>query len=457
MELPVVKSDPTDKTEGNVNSASQTEKSKSEQDDKKNIKKVKKYKFDPTKEPFPSVFTDIEKRTQLFEHLPLIKIKKIKKNPKLLDVSTGPYDAQFPNDAVEPWICGRSISTYPHLPGKPQRDGDPICDSFRIELLEDNVVIAVVCDGCNWGRRPMEASNKAKDALCEYLRQHLNEISDIRDGGHFLLNALSFCHYKICEEKEDVWEAGTTTLLGGMLLRLKEESNVSKWAWISVSIGDCKCFHYQTSKDIVTDITTGNRQNVHDARDCGGRLGPYVGDGEPDLRNAFVYYNICDENDLILLFSDGVHDNLDPQTLGIPPKDVSEKYSSHSDWKDFKSDSDVEKIKTEYMKKFLSRDLICGGDEDKKLRMKVFSFNATDADALSPTNITTRIMKHCLAVTASGREWMEQNPKDKLPLDYVAYPGKMDHATCVAIKVGKFEPTLQKALANSKARKTSRA
>jgi len=109
------------------------------------------------------------------------------------------------------------------------------------------------------------------------------------------------------------------------------------------------------------------------------------------------------------------------------------------------------------MKKFLSRDLICGGDEDKKLRLKVFSFNATDADALSPTNITTRIMKHCLAVTASGREWMEQNPKDKLPLDYVAYPGKMDHASCVAIKVGKFEPTLQKALANSKARRTSRA
>jgi hypothetical protein len=69
------------------------------------------------------------------------------------------------------------------------------------------------------------------------------------------------------------------------------------------------------------------------------------------------------------------------------------------------------------------------------IHFQVFSFSATDTDALSPLNVTSRIMKHCLGVTASGREWMEQNPKDKLPLDYVAYPGKMDHATCVVIKV----------------------
>lgn len=44
---------------------------------------------------------------------------------------------------------------------------------------------------------------------------------------------------------------------------------------------------------------------------------------------------------------------------------------------------------------------------------------------------------------------MEQNPKDKLPLDYKAYPGKMDHATCVVIKVGKFQTALEKALASN--------
>ena len=27
------------------------------------------------------------------------------------------------------------------------------------QMLEEDIVIALVCDGCNWGRRPMEASN----------------------------------------------------------------------------------------------------------------------------------------------------------------------------------------------------------------------------------------------------------------------------------------------------------
>src|SRR5690242_6982419 len=68
-------------------------------EEKKNQKKMKKYKLDPAKEEFPSVFKDNDKRNQLFEHLPLTKIKKLKKVLKVLDVSTGTYDIQFPNDA----------------------------------------------------------------------------------------------------------------------------------------------------------------------------------------------------------------------------------------------------------------------------------------------------------------------------------------------------------------------
>lgn len=214
---------------------------------------------------------------------------------------------------------------------------------------------------------------------------------------------------------------------------------------------------------MITEITAGNRQvlssfdfrnlwqNVYDARDPGGRLGPYVGDGEPDLRNLFLYFRQCEvcvdygyrihffqENDVILIISDGVHDNLDPQTLGKFPADAGPEYAKYKDWKDFPSESELERAKTEYMMRFLVNDLICGGEEDRKMRMKVFSFSNTDEDVASPTNITNRlrsttlllilslrIMKHCLGVTAAGRQWMEQNPKDKLPLDYVNYPGTL--------------------------------
>jgi len=82
----------------------------------------------------------------------------------------------------------------------------------------------------------------------------------------------------------------------------------------------------------------------------------------------------------------------------------------------------------------------------KKMRMKVFSFPGTDEDhTLSPERITNKIMHHCIQVTGRGREWMEQNPKEKLPNDYVQYPGKMDHATVVTIKIGNFERDLLRA------------
>jgi len=202
----------------------------------------------------------------------------------------------------------------------------------------------------------------------------------------------------------------------------------------------------------VEDITTGNRRNVHDARDPGGRLGPYVGEGNPDLRNVGVYWTFCEEDDLILVVSDGVHDNLDPQILGVTPKEVdNEMYANIVDWKSFSNDSEVEKIKTAHMQKLLSDDLILGGEEDRKMRTKIFAQG--EEDLLSPESITSRILKHCLNVTGKGRQWMEQNPKEKLPMDYASFPGKMDHATVVVLKVGNYEEDLLKALEKKSSKK----
>jgi len=352
-------------------------------------------------------------------------------------------------------VCGRSISTYPHIPGKPVRDGDPICDSYCVQLLEDSAVIAVVADGCNWGRRPMEASNTAKSSFVEYLRGHVGEIQEVRDAGYYMLQALSFCHYKICEGKGDVWEAGTTTLLGTLILKTKETKDKKPtWVCICVSIGDCKAFHYSAAKQTIVDITRGNRRNV-DARDSGGRLGPYVGEGEPDLRNLMLYFQECEEEDLILIVSDGVHDNLDPETMGRAPFEVGPEYANIKDWTSFPADLDSQKARADFMMKYLNEELIQGGDQERKLRAKVFAFpsNPDEESVLSPNSVTNRIMKHCLTVTGRGREWMEQNPKEKLPPDYVTYPGKMDHATCVTIKVAEYEVALQPKQQNAKTSK----
>jgi len=185
-------------------------------------------------------------------------------------------------------------------------------------------------------------------------------------------------------------------------------------------------------------------------------LGPYVGNGEPDLRNVTVYYTFCEENDLILVLSDGVHDNLDPHVLGKLPKDASQQYAHIPTWDAFASDKETQEAKDIFMKNFLVNQLILGGEGDEKMRSKVFSQPVPD-EPLSPTSITGRIMKHCLNVTGRGREWMEQNPREKLPNDYVVYPGKMDHATAVVLRVTKFEKEFEKYDQKIKQRRNSKA
>ncbi len=130
------------------------------------------------------MFASEEDKDKVVGQLPMLKIKKMKKNPKAYNTICGPYDVQHAHEIFSPYLCGRSISTYlqvpstlllgyPHIPGRPKRDGDPVCDSYCVQLLEDNVIIAVVADGCNWGKRPMEASNRAKSAFVEYLKLHV--------------------------------------------------------------------------------------------------------------------------------------------------------------------------------------------------------------------------------------------------------------------------------------------
>ena len=97
------------------------------------------------------------------------------------------------------------------------------------------------------------------------------------------------------------------------------------------SVGDCKAFLYSPTKKTAIDITLGNRAHL-DATDPGGRLGPFVGrSGDPDLRNLHLYFTLCSEGDVIIVMSDGVHDNLDAYSLGKSPSTVG---ISTPDWKD---------------------------------------------------------------------------------------------------------------------------
>lgn len=168
------------------------------------------------------------------------------------------------------------------------------------------------------------------------------------------------------------------------------------------------------------DLTSKNREEVEDAKDPGGRIGPYLGeDGEPDLRNLAFGWCEAAPGDILIAVSDGVHDNLDPATLGLVPSQFGfEGLDSHDDWKDLPRDV-AHVARTDHMCNTLAR-IIEGLSRS------------------NPALIAKAVVRHCQEVTEKSRDWMEQNPEAILAAQsYSEFPGKMDHCSCVCVRIGK--------------------
>lgn len=355
-----------------------------------------------------------------YQTLPTLKVLQLREKVQLSDLQ-GPDDHTSWTESMETFssfIAAKAVSTYPHIPGRLHREGDPICDSFFLRVYSNRVVCALA-DGCSWGNRPLEAARVACKAFMDYMTARMDDIVDVQECGHCLLRAFDKASREIIVGKDDIWDAGTTTLIGGVLLELED----NKWGFLCVSVGDCKAFRYSIKNKEVIDVTQGNRRNLTNPSDPGGRLGPYLENGSPDLRNLKIYFVECVPNDLLILVSDGVHDNLDPQHLGKEPKDFN--IGSES-WEEAEKEFPVEseRAKNNFRKEIV-RELISSVDKNDGVP--------------SPKLLAEKVLDHCKTVTEMGRVWMQENPTKRLPPDYIRYPGKMDHSSCVVLRVGPFQ------------------
>jgi hypothetical protein len=141
-----------------------------------------------------------------------------------------PWTAE--TDVEKPFCCGKTVSTYPMVAGGKFREGDPIADRFLIKAYK-NCALLAIADGCSWGLRSLNAATSAILAFNTYLSKRLRDIKDLHDAGHYMLRAFSEGHNKIVEGKPDIWDAGTTTLIGCMLLELPED-----WAALVVNVSN---------------------------------------------------------------------------------------------------------------------------------------------------------------------------------------------------------------------------
>jgi Protein phosphatase 2C len=312
----------------------------------------------------------------------------------------------------------------PTAQGSHKRQGDPVADRFAFQLYE-NRALFTLADGCNWGYRPKEAARRACSRTLDFLRENMNNIRDVQEACHFLLESFSEAQKHIMAASDD---AGTTTLLAGMIVEEAHFGSLGEscYGFVCASVGDCKAYLIERASGEVIPLTGANRGGDFNPADCGGRLGPCGPGGAPDLRNLSTFTSPCQEGDLILLLSDGVHDNLDPSQLGLEPADLD---CSFAQWG---SDQEAAaQVKSLFRSRLIEHWVLAGLDE------------------VSPRTVVDRALHHAKSITARSREIMEKHPSLKQPRDYRVFPGKMDHTTAMCFRVGPGQPKLEEELSRA--------
>jgi len=237
-----------------------------------------------------------------------------------------------------------------------------------------------------------------------------------------ILDAIAEAHNTIINEYEEPSDAGQCTLLGGFLAQIVKSKNGDgreRWAFVFGSVGDCKGFLYRHRTGEVIDLTVDIMEARSDCRDSGGRLGPATTWCKPDLRNFKLSYVECEKGDILVMGSDGLHDNLDPQSIGKTVQELG--YPQGEDW-DSIDPEEVAQLKNDY----------------RCWLLKQLAFRCLPGEVPDPKHVAMRLVRHCLGTTRRSRDFMETYEDKKLPENYQEYPGKMDHTSIVCVRVHKL-------------------
>ena len=339
---------------------------------------------------------------------------------------------------------GISISLYEHKASSTQHYGDPIADVFAIVARPNSSIIAVA-DGCGWGIKPRLAARCAVHGCVDHLNAKLFDPSNeaqitTQDIFRAMFRSLHAAQKCIIDRG-----GTTTTLCLAVVVELMEARGINKWGLCVVSVGDSLCYVWRNDSHEVFEVTMpmeeGKERNV---RDAGGCLGADLGD-HPDLTNLHCCFAPVADEDVIFLCSDGVSDNFDPVTL-----------------REAVSDSNLESPQNLLDSKQLSSQdsgsVVPSMNPSQRHNVAMMSIARLlnekwmEKQTLSASNVKEVVTTHVIETTEEKRTFLEQvgilndstvltqaekrDQERRIGHAIKRMPGKLDHATIAAFKVG---------------------
>lgn len=272
--------------------------------------------------------------------------------------------------------------------------GDLICDAIECQFLSEEIHGYALADGCGFGYQSALVARKACEGFIAAFSDGSLTMRGIEMAQESIADSIAesavSAGCKVCD-----FAGGATTFIGGIL---------SRDGFSYVGVGDCRLFHLRKSVyewKVIGDPLCQQRPDQQNISKCGGRLG-YMG----DLTNLCSGDLILEGGDVLILCSDGFHDNLNPQILKLTPKDVC---GIDETWAELGQEGDS------IRKDFSHRKLIeVIGDEPN----------------------AEKLIEYALSVTAEARQWNNDNPNSRCPpdVDGMPYlPGKCDHISVIVI------------------------
>jgi len=278
------------------------------------------------------------------------------------------------------------------------RNASIMCD--QINVSQSGVAF---CDGCSLGLHVQQAAQKGVK-VNELTQERLDRLADrkttdvtLRDVGYAQLEAMLDCNEEITKGTGNPADPiGTTTCA---------QINIVNGYLVGTVVGDSKVFiirQQHGGERICLEPTEGSRGEVYLASDPGGSLGPRSHDEKhADLRNLSMFAVKLELGDKVIVCSDGVHDNLDPETLGESPLQYD---LEASEWDP--ADTKHKKKRDEVMK-------------EKLLKIMQDLSNPKEISEAIDTYVQNVTKKHKIALV--GGQAMRGKSHEE-------FPGKPDHA-----------------------------